>query len=238
MKKGLIIGGSGEIGSQIAKSMAEAGMNVGVHYHTNNSVVHELKLEVPEGQWEGAFFGDLSTPEGIERFLASMPKEWDMLVFAPGNHSAKLIQDVSFEEMDHYYHIHVKALWMISQALIPSMVRNQQGNIVVISSVWGEEGASTEAIYSSVKGAQISYVKALAKELAPSNIRVNAVTPGFISTKMNAQLSEEDQLNIYNEIPLGRAGTSSEVANGVIFLLKQHSSYITGHTLRINGGWF
>ncbi|MFG6148849.1 elongation factor P 5-aminopentanone reductase [Halobacillus sp. B23F22_1] len=238
MKKGLIIGGSGEIGSQIAKSMADAGINVGVQYHKNADVVQELKADVPEGQWAGSFFGDLSTQEGIERFLASISKEWEMLVFAPGNHSAKLIQDVSFEEMDHYYHIHVKALWMISQALIPSMVREQQGSIVVISSVWGEEGASTEAIYSSVKGAQISYVKALAKELAPSKIRVNTVTPGFISTKMNAQLSEEEHLNIYNEIPLGRPGTSREVAEGVVFLLKQQSSYITGHTLRINGGWF
>ncbi|WP_431799309.1 elongation factor P 5-aminopentanone reductase [Halobacillus andaensis] len=238
MRNALIIGGSGEIGAEIARAMAAEGFSIGIHYNKNTSIINNLKFEVPPSQWKGAYYGDLSSGEGIERFLESLPQDWDALVFAPGNHSAQLIQDVSVEEMDHFYYIHVKALWMITQRLIPSMVRKKQGNIVVISSVWGEEGASNEVIYSSVKGAQISYAKALAKELAPSNIRVNAVTPGFIKTKMNDQLSEEEQFMLSSDIPIGRAGTTTEVADGVLFLVSESSSYITGHTLRINGGWY
>ncbi|MCP3026056.1 elongation factor P 5-aminopentanone reductase [Halobacillus sp. A5] len=238
MRSVLIIGGSGEIGSDIAAAAAAEGLKVGLHYNNNKAVIRHMKSVIPESQWGGSYYGDLSSSNGIDEFVDLIPHEWDYLVFSPGNHSSKLIQDVSSIEMDQFYYIHVKALWRISQVLIPGMVRKRQGNIVVISSIWGEEGASTEVIYSSVKGAQLSYVRALAKELAPSKVRVNAVTPGFISTQMNSRLSMKEQEDVINDIPLGRAGTANDVAAGVKFLLSEDSSYITGHTLRINGGWY
>ncbi|MFC7320510.1 elongation factor P 5-aminopentanone reductase [Halobacillus campisalis] len=237
-KRCLIIGGSSDIGAATALKTAEAGINVAVHYHSNYEKVKELERLIPKDRWISSYFGDLSTNEGIESFLEEIPDEWDMLVFSPGNHSAKLMQDVTPLEMDDYYHIHVKSLWMITKKLIPHMVQRKQGNIVVVSSVWGEEGASTEVVYSSVKGAQISFVKALAKELAPSKIRVNAVTPGFIATKMNQSFTDDETMAIFQDIPLGRAGECGEVAEGIKYLLQEQSSYITGHVLKINGGWY
>ncbi|WP_204707759.1 elongation factor P 5-aminopentanone reductase [Halobacillus seohaensis] len=237
-KRCLIIGGSGDIGSRIVEKVAASNIDVAVHYRTNKDKNSDIQANIPQSRWLGSYYGDLSSEEGIEEFIDSMPKDWDMLVFAPGNHSTQLFQDITSEQMDEYYFIHVKAMWMITRALLPTMIQNKQGKIVVVSSLWGEEGASMEVLYSTVKGAQISFVKALAKEVAPSGIRVNAVTPGFISTKMNHQLSSGETNSIFEEIPLGRAGTSEEVANGVAFLLGDQSSYITGHILRINGGWF
>ncbi|WP_173916449.1 elongation factor P 5-aminopentanone reductase [Halobacillus sp. Marseille-Q1614] len=237
-KKCLIIGGSGDIGFSTAKLLADEGMNVALQYFSNKEKIDRKKDTINPDRWIGAYYGELSTMEGIESFLDSVPDDWDMLVFAPGNHILSLHQDVSYEVMDKLYYVHVKALWMLTKKLLPPMIRKKEGCIVVVSSVWGEEGASLEAVYSSVKGAQISFVKGLAKETGPSGIRVNAVTPGFIDTPMNQIISSEDKKMITEEIPLGRLGTSEEVAKAIFYLLNDASSYVTGHVLKVNGGWY
>lgn len=110
------------------------------------------------------------------------------------------------------------------------------GNIVNISSMWGEVGASCEVLYSSSKGGINLFTKALAKEMAPSNIRVNAIAPGVIDTSMNAFLNEDDRKDLEEEIPLGRFGKGEEIANAVVFLCSNESSYLTGQVIRIDGG--
>ena len=107
----------------------------------------------------------------------------------------------------------------------------------MITSIWGNVGASYEVIYSSVKGAQNSFVKALAKEVAPSGISVNGISPGYIETKMNSHLSEEERQAIIDEIPMSRAGLPSEIAYTVSFLLDDRSTYIQGEIINMNGGW-
>ena len=109
--------------------------------------------------------------------------------------------------------------------------------IIVISSIWGETGAALEVAYSAVKGAQISFVKALGKELAMDGIRVNGVAPGAINTPMMGRFSEEDLRDLENEIPMGKLGTPDNVADVVSFLLSEKSSYITGQMISVNGGW-
>ncbi|KHE67576.1 elongation factor P 5-aminopentanone reductase [Halobacillus sp. BBL2006] len=233
----LIIGASGEIGSATVLKLVEAGYRVGVQYHSNNRVVESLKKQVPAELWEGSYQGDLSSSKGIREFLSILPASWDAIVFSGGHLWKGLFQDMEEGDMDALYHVHTKAPWMVSRHVLPNMIRNKRGNIVVVSSIFGEEGASMEVVYSSVKAAQIGFVKGLAKEIAPSGIRVNAVTPGLIQTKMNQQLSEEEWRSLEEEIPIGRAGTTEEVANAVLYLLSDQSSYITGQTIKVNGGW-
>jgi 3-oxoacyl-[acyl-carrier protein] reductase len=127
---------------------------------------------------------------------------------------------------------------MITKELLPKLIKKRSGNVILISSVWGQTGAACEVVYSAAKGAQISFVKALSKEVALNGVRVNAIAPGAVETPMMSQFSEEDKQLLQYEIPMGRLGVPEEVANGVKFLLSADSSYITGQVLSINGGWY
>ncbi|ELK44484.1 SDR family oxidoreductase [Halobacillus sp. BAB-2008] len=236
-KRCLVIGASGDIGSAAAAAVIGRGFAVGLHYHSNEAKVKELVKDVPPENLAGTFQSDLSKEEGILHLLSQVGEEWDALVFAGGPMYSGLFQDMAVSALDTLYHTHVKALWLISRHLLPYMIRNKSGNIVVVSSIYGTEGASMEVAYSSVKGAQDSFVKALAKEVAPSGVRVNAVAPGFINTKMNEHLQGEERLAIEEDIPMGRAGEREEVAGMIGFLLGTDASYVTGQVLHVNGGW-
>ncbi|MCA0969073.1 SDR family oxidoreductase [Halobacillus litoralis] len=236
-KRSLIIGASGAIGSAVTRELVDNGWSVALHYHSNVKKMEDLEGVVPSDQWIGMYQADLSHPDGISSFLKELESEWDAVVFAGGHAWNGLFQDMTVEEMDRLYYAHVQSVWRIAKHVLPAMIEKKSGNMVVISSIFGEEGASTEVAYSSVKGAQLSFVKGLAKEVAPSGIRVNAVTPGWIETKMNAHLTDEDTGLLEEEIPLGRAGTPEEVAGAVHFLLSAQAGYITGQTIKVNGGW-
>jgi 3-oxoacyl-[acyl-carrier protein] reductase len=161
----------------------------------------------------------------------------DAIVVTSGISRIGLMTDMTDEIIDEMVRIHVTSPYQLIRNLLPAMIRRKRGSIVVISSIWGETGASCEVLYSMAKGAQHSFVKALAKELAPSGIRVNAVAPGAINTAMNEQFSKEDIRMISEEIPLGRFGNPNEIADCVEFFLSDKSSYVTGHILSANGGW-
>ncbi|TGB04741.1 elongation factor P 5-aminopentanone reductase [Halobacillus salinus] len=236
-KRCLIIGASGAIGLATTVKLVEDGWAVACHYRSNEQVIYRLRDQVPSEQWLGAYQGDLSHPEGIQAFLDGMDEEWDALVFCGGQAWTGLFQDMSVADMDQLYYLHVQSTWRITQQALPAMISNKKGHIVVVSSVFGEEGASTEVVYSSVKGAQLSFVKGLAKEVAPSGIRVNAVTPGWIQSEMNAHLSDEEAQMLAEEIPVGRAGQPAEVSGAIRFLMSEEASYITGQTIKVNGGW-
>ncbi|MCI0766090.1 SDR family oxidoreductase [Bacillus sp. TL12] len=235
MKKfALVTGGSGGIGSAISKQLVEDGYTVYVHYNKSvekiNGLKHELGAIIPVR-------ANLATPDGVQKLWAQIHHSLDVIVYAAGKSIFGLVTDVANEQLNEMMELQVKSVYNLFSFALPSMIRLRRGNIVVISSIWGQVGASCEVLYSMVKGAQNSYVKALAKEVALSGIRVNAVAPGAIETEMLSVFSEEDKQGIAEEIPIGRIGFPEEVAKTVSFLVSPGSSYITGQIIGVNGGW-
>lgn len=233
----LIIGASGDIGKQIALKLAEEGYTLTLHFFKNQQAIDEVCELLSETVVLDSVQADLSSEEGITHFIKSVAFEPTHIVFANGQSLTGLFQDTSIQLMDELYHVHVKSIWLITKAFLPSMIKNQYGKLIIISSIWGEVGASLEVVYSSVKGAQNSFVKALAKEVAINNIQVNGISPGLIHTKMNQNLTAEEITALTDTIPANRMGTTDEVANLAIFLAKDSSNYINGEIIKIDGAW-
>ncbi|MEN2766382.1 elongation factor P 5-aminopentanone reductase [Ornithinibacillus xuwenensis] len=235
-KNVLVIGASGDIGRAIATQLEKEGYDLILHYHQNLDAIHDIRVRMKPESVLDVIKADLSKPNGENALLNQIVYPIHSIVFASGIALYGLFQDTTEIAMDQMIAIHVKAPMAITKALLPSMIRNKAGKIVFISSIWGEVGASHEVLYSAVKGAQNSFVKALAKEVGPCGIHVNAISPGYIKSKMN-QLEPDEENELLQEIPLGRAGRPSDVANAVSFLLGDKSSYIQGEIIRITGGW-
>ncbi|WP_068672343.1 elongation factor P 5-aminopentanone reductase [Oceanobacillus sp. Castelsardo] len=236
-KNALVIGASGDIGQAIAERLAEDGYQLILHYNKNSEAMMELRNKINDKGVLSVIQADLSNEKQTNEFLNQLVFPVDIVVFASGKAEFRLFQEMSDELMEQMLKLHVKAPWKITRQVLPNMIKQHFGNIIFITSIWGNVGASYEVVYSSVKGAQNSFVKALAKEVGPSGISVNAISPGFIDTKMNWTLSEEEKAQVISEIPVNRAGLPSEIAHAVSFLLDEKSSYIQGEILNVNGGW-
>ncbi|RHW36374.1 SDR family oxidoreductase [Neobacillus notoginsengisoli] len=240
MKKyALITGASGGIGRAVAQTLAEQGYHLYLHYHLNKGSIDSLMADL-SGRFGGEYVpiqADLGRACGYKDIL---PKIFglDAIVHCGGTSVYGLFQDLTDEEAGRLFNIHTLNPILLTKALLPKLLAKKSGNIVFISSIWGETGAACEAVYSAAKGAQISFVKALSKELAPSGIRVNAIAPGAVETAMLNQFTNTELADIASEIPMGRLGRPDEIANGVVFLVSDLSSYITGQVLSINGGWY
>lgn len=161
----------------------------------------------------------------------------DILVNNAGISEQKLFTEISEAEWDRMFDVNVKGVFNCCKVAVRDMLRRHSGNIINISSMWGQVGASCEVHYSAAKGAVISFSKALAKELGPSNIRVNCVAPGVVSTDMNKGLDELTISDLKNETPLGVIGTPVDVASLVLFLASDRSKFITGQVIGVNGGF-
>ena len=185
------------------------------------------------------FTGDVSDFAFVEdcvRSLVTSGHPVDTLVNNAGISLVGLFQDMTPEEFDCILRINVTSVYNTCHAVIPDMVRNQRGRILNISSVWGLVGASCEVAYSATKGAINSLTMALAKELAPSGIQVNAVACGAIDTEMNGHLSDYDKAELAEEIPAGRFGNPQEVAE-LVKSLSGINNYLTGQIITLDGGW-
>ena len=235
-KYALITGASGDIGIAISKKLISEGYHLYVHYHQNEKVLKDLK-SLYKDNIILPIKADLTSKTGVQELLEHIKMPVELVVFNSGMSHYGLVTDLNDVEIDQMVELHITSPFRLIQKLIPSMITKRKGNIVLISSIWGITGASCEVLYSMVKGGQNAYVKALAKELAPSHIRVNAIAPGATSTKMLAQFTSEELNQLQEEIPLGRLGTPDEIAETVIFLASEKSSYITGQVISVNGGW-
>jgi len=233
----LIIGASGDIGSAIAIKLGNEGYQLLLHYHKNVDKINHIRSQLKSDSILSEIQADLSENNGIKRLISAVVFKVDHIVFAGGHAYYSLLQETSEKIMDEMLTIHVKAPMLITKHLLPSMIQQKFGNIVVISSIWGETGASMEVIYSTVKGAQNSFVKSLAKEIKTSGISINAISPGFIDTKMNQHLSNIEREVIVQSIPLKRAGSPYDIAHSVSFLINQPSNHIHGQIIGVDGAW-
>ncbi|MFS1518447.1 elongation factor P 5-aminopentanone reductase [Bacillus sp. SCS-151] len=238
MKYALITGASGGIGMEIAKKLAEEGYSLYVHYHQRKQEIDKLINTIEQlGVHVVGIQADLSLPTGPNQLLEQIEHDIEIVIHNSGNSYFGLITDMDERDISAMVQLHVTSPFTITKALLPNMISNKRGNIVFITSIWGITGASCEVLYSMVKGGQNTFVKALAKEVAPSGIRVNGIAPGAINTAMLDIFSNEEIEGIEDEIPLGRVGTPQEIADTALFLISKKASYITGQILSVNGGW-
>jgi len=233
----LVTGASRGIGRAIAEALAEAG------YHLILTCSHTLPdlqevaacLEEKYGITCTAMAADASKPAAIEKVFASLD-HLDVLVNNAGISYIGLLTDMSVEEWQHVLNTNLSSCFYTSRLAVPLMLLKHSGRIINISSVWGNVGASMEVAYSASKGGVNSFTKALAKELAPSNIQVNAISCGVIDTAMNHCFSPEEMNALREEIPADRLGQPEEVAKLVLQLI-QAPTYLTGQILTLDGGW-
>lgn len=236
-KFALITGASGGIGREISRRLASEGWNLYLHYYQNEAGIKELAKELEDFSVEIKLIqADLSKEDGHLIILEQI-SQLDALILNSGDSFFGLVTDMSDDEARRMITLHVTAPFLLAKGLVGKLVPKRSGNIVAVTSIWGEIGASCEVLYSMVKGGQNTFVKALAKELAPTGIRVNAVSPGAISTPMLKSFTEEDLCELAEEIPMGRLGRPEEIAGVISFLLSEDAAYMTGQILSVNGGW-
>ncbi len=220
MKKVLITGGATGIGKAAAILFKEKGYDVYITYNNTR----------PDFDGVTKIKCDLSSVSEIEG-LFDKAGDIDVLVNNAGVSLVKMINDTAEEEYNLVNDVNARSYFFTSKFAVRSMIKRHSGAIVNVSSVWGQLGASCEVAYSMSKAAVIGLTKALAQELAPSNITVNCVAPGIIDTRMNEQFLKSD---LEKEVPLGRLGTPDETAKAILFLAE--NNYITGQILGVNGG--
>ncbi len=232
MRKVFITGASGGIGRAITEKFYKNGYLVYAGYNSSEKEISDMKNEMPG-----------ITPVKIDVSDSASVKEafskingCDILINNAGVAKSNLITDVSDEEFDKIMKVDLYGTFYTCREAVSYMLKEQKGAIVNVSSIWGISGASMESAYSAAKAGVIGFTKALAKECGPSGIRVNAVAPGFIDTKMNSALSEEEKEAFFEETPLMRGGKPMEVAESVYFLATDASSFITGQVLTPDGG--
>ncbi|MGN1319065.1 MAG: elongation factor P 5-aminopentanone reductase [Lachnospirales bacterium] len=236
----LVTGASRGIGKEIARSFAIEGYNVAIMCKSSinelNETLKELKELTPDVM---ALKYDLAKYENAEFAVRKILDEFeniDVLVNNAGVSYIGLFNTMKPNQWQNIMKNNMDTVFNTTHAVLQNMIKNHKGSIINISSMWGSIGASCEVAYSASKGAVNAFTKALAKEVAPSNIRVNAIACGAIDTSMNSFLNKEERKALEEEIPLGRFGTTEEVASMAMYLASDESRYITGQIIGVNGG--
>lgn len=237
----LITGASRGIGAAAARRFARGGWRVSIHYHRSQAQAQALAEELAAmGVRTALVQGDVSDPDQVRRLTAQAGEALgpiDALVCSAGVAlPIQLLTDTSDSQWRQVMGTDLDGVFHVLRAVIPDMVSRKAGSIVTVSSMWGVTGGSCEAPYSAAKAGVVGLTRALAKELGPSNIRVNCVAPGVIETEMTAFLTAEDRQALAEETPLGRIGTAEEVADAIYFLAGEQARFITGQVLCVDGG--
>lgn len=239
MKTAIITGGATGIGKAISIELAKMNYNVVINYNSSEKEAKELKKELLEINPNIEILGaDVSKRENIKKlveFTINKFNNIDILINNAGIDQVKLFTDITDEDFNKMINNNLYSVFAMTQEVSKYMIKQKEGCIINISSIWGQVGASCESLYSITKAGIDALTKSLAKELGPSNIRVNSIAPGIIDTKMNNNLSSKEKQDIINEIPLEKIGETEDIAKCVKWLVEDE--YTTGQVISINGGW-
>lgn len=232
--KAVVIGGSGTIGKAIVQRLLDDGYEVIVQYYRAEITTLMTQFKNYPVQFVQC---DLTASPNYDELFQTI-QNIDCLIYASGTALYGQLQDTSDEEIDRCYRIHVRECIRISRYFVDQLRMSQQGRIIVISSIWGETGASLETVYSSMKSAQLGFVKALSQELSMTSVTVNAISPGIVSGNMSAVWSEEELTAILNELPQQRLIDPHEIAHTCAYLCHPLAKSVTGTVQKVNGAWY
>jgi 3-oxoacyl-[acyl-carrier protein] reductase len=241
-KVALVTGGSRGIGRAVVERLADAGADVVINFQRDESAAAEVKAYADRAGVRALVVrGEVSRLEEAERIVRATVEEFgrlDLLVCNAGIWEGAPVDEMDEALWDRVIDVNLKGTWTICRAAVPHMKRARSGKIVIVSSTAGQRGEANVSNYAASKGGQISFCKSLATELAPYDINVNAVAPGWVETEMSSDVLEdaEQRPAIEQTIPLGRVATAEEIALPVIFLCTDWARHITGEVLNINGG--
>lgn len=227
MNNTLIVGSTGVIGSAITEKLQA---------HQLTTISRQTPTKVSSNH----LYMDLSKPISLHEASHKLTNlnSLDNLIWCPGSQLVTLFDEMPLDALDAQYNLSVRNLSLFVQLCLPKLKQSDNGRIIVISSIWGDTGASCEAGYAAMKGAQHALVKSLAKEFASTNVTVNAVSPGAVKSAMMREFSEEDNDAVLNEIPQHRYVEPNEVAHAVQYLISNEARSVTGEIMKINGGWY
>jgi len=239
-KVAIVTGASRGIGRSIAINLAKCGANVVVNYKKDEKEAYKTLDMIKQAGSVGIVVqGDVSLYSSAERMvqhtLSKMGKV-DILVNNAGISKIGLFIDMKEDEWNSIIDVNLKGVLNCTHSVLKHMISKKAGSIINISSMWGNVGAACESIYSASKGAINLFTKSIAKEMAPSNIRVNAVAPGVIDTEMNSWLKDDERKELIKDIPIGKFGKCEDIAKAVCFLAGESSAYITGQIITVDGG--
>lgn len=241
MKSVLITGSSRGVGKETAFKFAKEGYHVFINCHSSLKQLHEVADELNSMQPNicTELIADISSADDVSKMFEEINRICDGLDILINNAAVSywgLLEDMSICDWDKVIQTNLSSCFYCTKEALPHMIHNKSGRIINISSIWGHSGASCEVAYSASKAGIHGYTKALAKELAPSNVQVNAVSLGVMDTQMNAAYTTEELEVLREEIPAGRFGTPKEAAQ-VIWQLASSPSYLTGQIIRMDGGF-
>lgn len=236
----LVTGGSRGIGKAISEKFAKNGHIVIINYNSSQEEAREIKKNMDKLYYNSEIYKcDITKYEEVKEmieYILGKYKRIDVLINNAGISEFKLFTDISVADWNNIMDTNLNGMFYCCKEVVGNMISNKSGKIINISSIWGIVGASCEVHYSVAKAGVIGLTKALAKELAPSNINVNCIAPGMINTDMNKDLSDDEMKDIIEEIPLMKIGTPKDVAELAYFLSTEKSKFITGQTISTNGG--
>lgn len=233
----VVTGGTRGIGCEICKKFAKNDYNVICIYKNSDKDANYLEKEYENIETYKCDISNYDEVLELSQLILAKYINVDIIVNNAGISKYQLFSEATSEDFDEIFSTNVKGVFNITNSFISSMISKKSGTIINISSMWGQVGASMEVLYSASKGAIISFTKALAKEVGPSNIRVNCVAPGVIETDMLEDFSEDDLSALKQETPLNKLGTPCDIANCVYFLCSEQANFITGQIFSVNGGF-